>query len=108
MAAHGVVPSDLAGEWASANLKSLLRAQIARAREFYRQAETGIPLLADDGSQFTVWLMRHVYGGILGEVEKIGLRSASSARGDDVASETRPRGQGVGRFSARTAKSRLK
>lgn len=71
MAAHGVSAEDLGTEKASKNLKKLLRAQIARARDFYRQAEEGIPLLADDGSQFTVWLMRHVYGGILEEVEKM-------------------------------------
>ncbi len=71
MAAHGVLPTDLGGTRVSDNLKGLLRAQIDRAREFYRSAEVGIPLLADDGSQFTVWLMRHVYGGILEEVEKL-------------------------------------
>ncbi len=61
----------------------MLRAQIARAREYYAKAEAGIPLLADDGSQLTVWLMRHVYGGILEEVEKLdyevlGRRAATS------------------------------
>ncbi len=71
MAAVGVTPEELGADRASANLKRFLQAQIARAREFYVRAEAGIPLLADDGSQFTVWLMRHVYGGILEEVEKI-------------------------------------
>ena len=69
MDAHGVAPSDLAATETSDNLKNLLRAQIERARQYYRRAEVGIPLLADDGSQFTVWLMRHVYAGILEEVE---------------------------------------
>jgi phytoene/squalene synthetase len=27
--------------------------------------------LADDGSQMTVWVMRHVYAGILDEVERL-------------------------------------
>ena len=71
MDAHGVAMSDLGAAGASDNLKNLLRAQIARAREYYRRAEAGIPLLADDGSQFTVWLMRHVYAGILEEVERM-------------------------------------
>ncbi|MBV9491451.1 MAG: squalene/phytoene synthase family protein, partial [Verrucomicrobia bacterium] len=51
----------------------LMRFQISRARAFYRRSEAGIPLLADDGSQFTVWVMRHVYAGILDEVERVGF-----------------------------------
>ncbi len=70
MAAHGVTPDDLAATRASPALKRLLRAQAERAREYYRRAEAGIPLLADDGSQFTVWLMRHIYAGILDEIER--------------------------------------
>lgn len=69
LAAHGVAEGDLTRAAASDPLKALLRAQIARAREYYHRAEAGIPLLADDGSQLTVWLMRHVYAGILDEVE---------------------------------------
>ncbi|MBV9127835.1 MAG: phytoene/squalene synthase family protein [Verrucomicrobia bacterium] len=70
MAAHGVAPADLASEKITPALRELLRFQVARAREFYRRAEPGIALLADDGSQLTVWLMRHVYAGILDEVER--------------------------------------
>lgn len=72
MAARRVTADDLGRNTASPELKTLLREQAARAREYYVRAESGIPLLADDGSQFTVWLMRHVYAGILDEVEKIG------------------------------------
>jgi phytoene synthase len=71
MAAHGVALGDLSKPRASDNLKALLHSQIIRAREFYLRAEAGIPLLANDGSQLTVWLMRHVYAGILDEVERI-------------------------------------
>ncbi len=71
MLASGVAADDLGRETASPELQAFLRAQAARARESYARAEEGIPLLADDGSQFTVWLMRHVYAGILDEVEKI-------------------------------------
>lgn len=71
MAAHGVTPGDLAAATTSRALRALLRAQVERAREHYRRAEAGIPLLADDGSQFTVWLMRHVYAGILDEIERM-------------------------------------
>lgn len=70
LAAHGVATNDLGHARVTPELRDLLRFQIARAREFYTRAEPGIALLADDGSQFTVWLMRHVYAGILDEVER--------------------------------------
>jgi len=50
---------------------SLMQFQIARARDYYRSSEPGIQALAKDGSQFTVWLMRYVYGGILDEIERL-------------------------------------
>ena len=71
MQRHGVLPAELAAPRTGANLRELLREQIARAREYYRRAEDGIPQLADDGSQLTVWIMRHVYAGILEEVERL-------------------------------------
>ena len=71
MAAAGVGHEALALDRVSRPLRELLRQQAARAREYYRRAEEGIPLLADDGSQFTVWLMRHVYAGILDEIERL-------------------------------------
>ena len=71
MAAHGVTPDDLGAPAVNERLKTLLKVQAERARDYYRRAETGIPLLADDGSQYTVWLMRHVYAGILDEIERM-------------------------------------
>ena len=70
MRQHGVVPDDLAAPRPAPPLRELLCAQAARARVYYERAEVGIPKLADDGSQFTVWIMRHVYAGILDEVER--------------------------------------
>ena len=70
LAAAGVPVADLGAERVTPALRGLLREQVARAREYYRRAEPGIALLADDGSQFTVWLMRHVYAGILEEAER--------------------------------------
>ena len=70
LAAAGVPTADLGAERVTPALRGLLREQVARAREYYRRAEPGIALLADDGSQFTVWLMRRVYAGILEEVER--------------------------------------
>lgn len=72
MSAAGVGMEALALPRVSGELRALLREQAARAREYYLRAEAGIPLLADDGSQFTVWLMRHVYAGILDEIETLG------------------------------------
>ena len=71
MAAAGVDETMLALDRVTEKLRAFLREQAVRARECYRRAEAGIPLLADDGSQFTVWLMRHVYAGILDEIEKL-------------------------------------
>ena len=71
MRRHGVAAEDLSAPHPGAALKELLRAQVQRARSYYRRAEGGIAQLADDGSQLTVWLMRHVYAGILDEVERL-------------------------------------
>ena len=71
MQAHGITSADLAATEVSAALKNLLCEYAARARGYYTRAEAGIPLLADDGSQYTVWLMRHVYAGILEEIERL-------------------------------------
>ena len=70
---------DLAAEMShasepSAAFVALMQQQIARAREHYIWSEAGIPLLAADGSQYTVWLMRTVYAGILDEIERAGYR----------------------------------
>lgn len=76
LAEYGV---DLAEEMThpaqpGANFVRLMQFQISRAREYYGRSEAGIPLLADDGSQSTVWLMRHVYAGILDEIERQNCR----------------------------------
>ena len=64
----GVGEADLRARDPRPEWVALLRFQIERARAFYRAAEVGIPMLAPDGSQFTAWLMRHVYAGILDEI----------------------------------------
>ena len=71
MSAHHVAAADLGAAEVNAPTRDLLKMQIARARAYYHSAEAGIPRLADDGSQLTVWLMRHVYAGILEEVERL-------------------------------------
>jgi phytoene synthase len=69
LAEFAVGESDLASRNVNEPFKRLMRFQIERARRFYASAEAGIPLLRDDGSQYTVWMMRYVYAGILTEIE---------------------------------------
>ncbi len=52
--------------------RTFMRFQIERARLYYRSGETGIPLLAPDGSRLAVALMSTVYAGILDEIERAG------------------------------------
>jgi phytoene synthase len=66
----GVSTEDLKACKVTPAFRRLMAFQISRARAFYARAEAGIPMLADDASQLTVWIMRHVYGGILAEIEK--------------------------------------
>jgi 15-cis-phytoene synthase len=70
LARFGVDVEDLARCRVTEPFRQLMRFQIARARAFYLRSEAGIPMLADDGSQLTVWMMRHIYAGILEEIEK--------------------------------------
>ncbi|WP_138498168.1 15-cis-phytoene synthase CrtB [Nostoc sp. PA-18-2419] len=49
--------------------RSLMRFQIARARQFYRQAEKGISYLAADG-RWPVWAALMHYSGILSVIER--------------------------------------
>lgn len=70
LARFGISEVELkAGEISTAFLE-MMKFQIDRSRAYYRQSEAGIPMLADDGSQYTVWLMRTIYAGILSEIER--------------------------------------
>ena len=51
------------------NFVELMNFQIRRARDYYRKAERGIPLLEKD-SRFTVLLASRLYAKILNEIEK--------------------------------------
>jgi 15-cis-phytoene synthase len=70
LARFGVGVEDLARGRVTEPFRQLMQFQIARARAFYLRSEAGIPMLADDGSQLTVWMMRHIYAGILDEIER--------------------------------------
>lgn len=50
--------------------RAFMRAQVARARGYYRRALFGVPDLRGFGSQRLVRLMGAVYGGILGAIER--------------------------------------
>lgn len=50
--------------------QALMKAQVARARAYYREGRAGIPLLADPAGRLTVRLMANLYEGILDELEK--------------------------------------
>lgn len=51
------------------NFAALIKFQVERARNYYREGEKGIALLAKD-SRFTVLLASRIYGKILDEIEK--------------------------------------
>jgi phytoene synthase len=65
-----VSEADIAGENCNENFKQLLRFQIARAREYYRESGKGISVISPRRSRFVVLTMKEVYASILDEVEK--------------------------------------
>jgi len=70
LANAGIREDDLRNARTGPQWTAFLQAQIARAREYYQRGESGIPLLANDGSQLTVRLMSTLYADILRAVEK--------------------------------------
>jgi phytoene synthase len=61
---------DLANQRCDELFRAMMRAQIDRAREYYRAAEPGILKLPNDGSRYCARLMSTVYGAILDEIER--------------------------------------
>lgn len=66
----GYSEEDIENKTINQNFISLIKHQIARAREFYSLAGKGIPFLTDDGSRTTVVLMQKIYSGILNKIEE--------------------------------------
>lgn len=60
---------DLKAGFKHPNWKKYANFFCHRAKQYYQVGEKGIHLLARDGSQFTVWLMRWIYAEILNEIE---------------------------------------
>jgi Phytoene/squalene synthetase len=65
----GVSESRIFEGAADENFIRLMKFEIARAREFYRKAEKGIPLLKKD-VRFAVLLASRIYSQILDEIER--------------------------------------
>jgi len=67
LARFGVTRADLERRVATPEIKALIRNEVGRAREHYRAAAPGIPLL-NRGSQACMRTAYRLYGGILDEV----------------------------------------
>jgi phytoene synthase len=74
LASHGLSEEDFANQRHDETFRAMMRAQILRAREFYRAAEQGILALPNDGSRYCARLMSTVYGAILDEIERVDYR----------------------------------
>jgi phytoene synthase len=68
----GLAEDVLAGQKVTPAFRAFMQFNIARARAFYRRAESGIRALPDDGSRFCVRLMSTLYGRILNSIEANG------------------------------------
>lgn len=66
--AHGITEEDILAERVTPEFQAFMKEQVARAREYYRSAEKGIPMLQPD-SRMTVRLMSRNYGRILEVIE---------------------------------------
>jgi phytoene synthase len=69
LARFGVGEDDLERGRVGEGFRALMRFEIARARQLYREAEKGIPLLERD-ARFTVLLAARLYARILDEIER--------------------------------------
>ena len=71
LAAFGVTREDLSLRRSTPNIKTLIRYEVSKAREHYRAAAPGIPLL-HAGSQACMRTAFRLYAGILDEIESAG------------------------------------
>jgi len=74
LARYNLGEEDLASQRCDELFAAMMRAQIDRARDYYRAAEPGIVKLPDDGSRYCARLMSTVYGAILNEIERANYR----------------------------------
>ncbi len=66
----GYSERDLAAGIVNEPFKRLMKFEIDRARQLYRDGAAGLIYLADDGSRFTASAMGVIYAGILGQIER--------------------------------------
>jgi phytoene synthase len=71
LAEHGVRPEDLQERRPAPAVRELVAYEVGRARQHYRAAAVGIPLLAPS-SQACIRTAYHAYGAILDEVVRAG------------------------------------
>ncbi len=68
--AFGYTEDDLRANRLTPEFRALMSYEIARARQYYARANTGITLLTDDGSRFCARLMSEIYSTILDRIEE--------------------------------------
>lgn len=72
LARFKVTQQDLAAGRVNDNFRELMRFEIARARELYRQGAEGLCWLEGDGSRLTACVIVVIFSGILGAIERQG------------------------------------
>jgi phytoene synthase len=72
LARFGLGETDLASRVVDERFRSLMKFEIARAKDLYAKAAVGLSKLPDDGSRLTACVMAVVYSGILGAIERQG------------------------------------
>jgi phytoene synthase len=70
MVRFGYSERDLARSVVNENFRELMRFQIARARQLYREGSAGLCWLADDGSRLTAATIAVIHSGILRSIER--------------------------------------
>jgi len=72
MKQFNIVERSISGEETDARTQAFLSFQIERARDYYNRASTGIDMIADKRCAFVACIMKDMYAGILGQIEKNG------------------------------------
>lgn len=70
LARFKVTQTDLSAGIVTANIRALMKFEISRARELYREGAEGLCWLAGDGSRLTASAMAVIYSGILRAIEQ--------------------------------------
>ena len=67
----GLDDQAIAEKRCSPEFRQFMKFQVARARDYYRQAESGIAHVQGSSHRMTIRVMGHLYGLILNEIEKL-------------------------------------